>query len=121
MPTIKPLDSSRRGSTLFQFTTERLRHLIDPNHLLIRTHEAGSLIACLRCGYDGGLSTDGFTIRGFRGRPRPPGFDTGNARKAATFYPQSAPGLTDGPQAGNRQLANCWLRGRETSHLRLMT
>ena len=33
---IEPLDRSRRDSTLFQFTTRRLRDFIDPNHLLIR-------------------------------------------------------------------------------------
>ena len=30
------VDRSRRDSTLFQFTTKRLRDFIDPNHLLIR-------------------------------------------------------------------------------------
>lgn len=33
---LKPLDRHRRDSTLFQFTTRRLRDFIDPEHLLIR-------------------------------------------------------------------------------------
>ncbi len=36
---LEPLDRSRRDSTLFQFTTKRLRDLIDPNRPLIRTGE----------------------------------------------------------------------------------
>ena len=36
---IEPLDRSRRGSTLFQFTTRQLRDFIDPNHLLIQIDE----------------------------------------------------------------------------------
>ena len=36
---IEPLDRLRRDSTLFQFTTRRLRDFIDPNHLLIRIDE----------------------------------------------------------------------------------
>ena len=36
---IKPLDQSRRDSTLFQFTTKQLRDFIDPKHLLIRIDE----------------------------------------------------------------------------------
>ena len=39
VPTIEPLDRSRRDSTLFQFTTKQLRDFIDPNHLLIRIDE----------------------------------------------------------------------------------
>lgn len=33
---LKPLDRHRRDSTLFQFTTRRLRDFIDPEHLLIQ-------------------------------------------------------------------------------------
>ncbi len=33
---LEPLDRHSRDSTLFQFTTKRLRDFIDPNHLLIR-------------------------------------------------------------------------------------
>ena len=33
------VNRSRRDSTLFQFTTKRLRDFIDPNHLLIRIDE----------------------------------------------------------------------------------
>ena len=36
---LKPLDCYRRESTLFQFTTRRLRDFIDPDHLLIRIDE----------------------------------------------------------------------------------
>ena len=36
---LKPLDRHRRDSTLFQFTTRRLRDFIDPDHLLIRIDE----------------------------------------------------------------------------------
>ncbi len=32
---LDPLDRHSRDSTLFQFTTKRLRDFIDPNHLLI--------------------------------------------------------------------------------------
>ena len=32
---LKPLDRHRRDSTLFQFTTRRLRDFVDPDHLLI--------------------------------------------------------------------------------------
>ena len=33
---IEPLNRHSRDSTLFQFTTKRLRDFIDPNHLLIQ-------------------------------------------------------------------------------------
>ena len=33
---LEPLDRCRRDSTLFQFTTKRLRDFIDPNHLLLQ-------------------------------------------------------------------------------------
>ena len=36
---LKPLDRNRRDSTLFQFTTRRLRDFIDPDPLLIRIDE----------------------------------------------------------------------------------
>ena len=36
---LKPLDRHRRDSTLFQFTTRRLRDFVDPAHLLIRIDE----------------------------------------------------------------------------------
>ena len=36
---LKPLDRHRRDSTLFQFTTRRLRDFVDPDHLLIRIDE----------------------------------------------------------------------------------
>ena len=36
---LKALDRHRRDSTLFQFTTRRLRDFIDPDHLLIRIDE----------------------------------------------------------------------------------
>ncbi len=36
---LEPLDRYRRDSTLFQFTTKRLRDFIDPNHLLIQIDE----------------------------------------------------------------------------------
>ena len=36
---LEPLDRISRDSTLFQFTSRRLRDFIDPNHLLIRTDE----------------------------------------------------------------------------------
>ena len=36
---LKPLDRCRRDSTLFQFTTRRLRDFIDPDHLLIQIDE----------------------------------------------------------------------------------
>ena len=36
---LKPMDRHRRDSTLFQFTTRRLRDFIDPEHLLIRIDE----------------------------------------------------------------------------------
>jgi transposase len=36
---LEPLDHYRRDSTLFQFTTKRLRDFIDPNHLLIQIDE----------------------------------------------------------------------------------
>ena len=36
---LDPLDRHSRDSTLFQFTTKRLRDFIDPNHLLIRIDE----------------------------------------------------------------------------------
>ena len=36
---LKPLDRHRRDSTLFQFTSRRMRDFIDPDHLLIRIDE----------------------------------------------------------------------------------
>ena len=36
---LKQLDQHRRDSTLFQFTTRRLRDFVDPDHLLIRINE----------------------------------------------------------------------------------
>ena len=36
---LDPLDRHRRDSTLFQFTTKRLRDFIDPKHLLIQIDE----------------------------------------------------------------------------------
>ena len=36
---LEPLDRCRRDSTLFQFTSKRLRDFIDPNHLLIQIDE----------------------------------------------------------------------------------
>ena len=36
---LEPLDRYRRDSTLFQFTTKRLRDFIDPAHLLIQIDE----------------------------------------------------------------------------------
>ncbi len=36
---LDPLDRCRRDSTLFQFTSKRLRDFIDPDHLLIRIDE----------------------------------------------------------------------------------
>ena len=36
---LEPLDRHSRDSTLFQFTTKRLRDFIDPNHLLIQIDE----------------------------------------------------------------------------------
>ena len=36
---LEPLDHYRRDSTLFQFTTKRLRDFIDPAHLLIQIDE----------------------------------------------------------------------------------
>ncbi len=36
---LEPLDRCRRDSTLFQFTSKRLRDFIDPNHLLIQIGE----------------------------------------------------------------------------------
>ena len=36
---LEPLDRCRRDSTLFQFTTKRLRDFIDPNHLLVQIDE----------------------------------------------------------------------------------
>ena len=36
---LDPLDRHSRDSTLFQFTTKRLRDFIDPNHLLIQLDE----------------------------------------------------------------------------------
>ena len=38
-PCSNPLDHCRRDSTLFQFTSKRLRDFIDPNHLLIQIDE----------------------------------------------------------------------------------
>ena len=37
---LEPLDRCRRDSTLFQFTSKRLRDFIDPNHLLILSRAA---------------------------------------------------------------------------------
>ena len=45
---LEPLDRCRRDSTLFQFTSKRLRDFIDPNHLLIQIDEQldfGKLVA----------------------------------------------------------------------------
>ena len=36
---LEPLDRCRRDSTLFQFTTKRLRDFIDPDHLLVQIDE----------------------------------------------------------------------------------
>ena len=36
---LETLDRTSRDSTLFQFTSKRLRDFIDPNHLLIRIAE----------------------------------------------------------------------------------
>ena len=36
---LEPLDRHSRDSTLFQFTTKRLRDFIDPKHLLIQIDE----------------------------------------------------------------------------------
>ena len=36
---LEPLARYRRDSTLFQFTTKRLRDFIDPDHLLIQIDE----------------------------------------------------------------------------------
>ena len=36
---LKPLDRHRGDSTLFQFTTRRLREFVDPDHLLIGIDE----------------------------------------------------------------------------------
>ena len=36
---LESLDRCRRDSTLFQFTSKRLRDFIDPNHLLIQIDE----------------------------------------------------------------------------------
>lgn len=36
---IEPLDRYRRDSTLFQFTTKRLRDFLDPDHVLLRIDE----------------------------------------------------------------------------------
>ena len=33
---LEPLDRYRRGSTLFHFTSRRLRGFVDPDHLLSR-------------------------------------------------------------------------------------
>ena len=54
---LEPLDRYRRDSTLFQFTTKRLRDFIDPAHLLIRIDEKvdfASLVEPL----EGNYSTD---------------------------------------------------------------
>ena len=56
---LKPLDRHRRDSTLFQFTTRRLRDFIDPEHLLIRIDQQfdfAKLVAPLEeryCPYNG--------------------------------------------------------------------
>ena len=39
MGMLKPRNRHRGGSTLFQFTSRRLRDFIDPDHLLIRIDE----------------------------------------------------------------------------------
>ena len=36
---LEPLDRYRRDSTLFRFTSKRLRDFIDPDHLLIQIDE----------------------------------------------------------------------------------
>ena len=36
---LDPLDRHSRDSTLFQFTTKRMRDFIDPKHLLIQIDE----------------------------------------------------------------------------------
>ena len=36
---LEPLDRCRRDSTLFPFTSKRLRDFIDPNHLFIQIDE----------------------------------------------------------------------------------
>ena len=36
---LKPLDRHRRDSALFQFTSQRMRDFIDPDHLLVRIDE----------------------------------------------------------------------------------
>ena len=36
---LEPPGRCRRDSTLFQFTSNRLRDFIDPNHLLIQIYE----------------------------------------------------------------------------------
>ena len=54
---LEPLDRYRRDSTLFQFTTKRLRDFIDPAHLLIQIDEKvdfASLVEPL----EGNYSTD---------------------------------------------------------------
>ena len=40
---LDPLDRHSRDSTLFQFTTKRLRDFIDSNHLLRNADECGEL------------------------------------------------------------------------------
>ena len=47
---IEPPDRHRRDATLFQFTTKKLRDVIDPNHLLIQIDgqlDFGKLVAPL--------------------------------------------------------------------------
>ena len=51
---LEPLDRCRRDSTLFQFTTKRLRDFIDPDHLLIQIDERldfAKLVAPLEARY----------------------------------------------------------------------
>ena len=51
---LEPLDRCRRDSTLFQFTSKRLRDFIDPDHLLIRIDDQldfAKLVAPLEARY----------------------------------------------------------------------
>ena len=51
---LEPLDRCRRDSTLFQFTSKRLRDFIDPNHLLIQVDDQldfAKLVAPLEARY----------------------------------------------------------------------
>ncbi len=42
---LEPLDRCRKESTLFQFTSKRLREFINPNHLLIRSTSSWTLVS----------------------------------------------------------------------------